>query len=158
MSHLTTTVANPVVYFDVSIDNRPAGRIEFTLRADVVPRTAENFRCALISFLQYMRDTCETYHLHLSSQIIFLWTSFYHFQEHYAPEREARLWRTSGTKALCFTELFLTSWSRGKNIPREHSPCIDKACTIHWSLALLVDVHKCSHVTGTIIHITIAHW
>jgi peptidylprolyl isomerase len=37
-------MSNPVVYFDVAIGGRPAGRIEFTLRADVVPRTAENFR------------------------------------------------------------------------------------------------------------------
>jgi peptidylprolyl isomerase len=36
--------SNPVVYFDIAIQDRPAGRIEFTLRADVVPRTAENFR------------------------------------------------------------------------------------------------------------------
>lgn len=36
---------NPVVYFDVAIAGRRIGRIEFTLRADVVPRTAENFRC-----------------------------------------------------------------------------------------------------------------
>lgn len=45
MAHAISATPNPVVYFDVSIDNRPAGRIEFTLRADVVPRTAENFRC-----------------------------------------------------------------------------------------------------------------
>jgi cyclophilin family peptidyl-prolyl cis-trans isomerase len=35
---------NPVVYFDISIDGRPSGRIEMELRADVCPRTAENFR------------------------------------------------------------------------------------------------------------------
>ena len=35
---------NPKVFFDVSIDQQPAGRIEFELRADVVPKTAENFR------------------------------------------------------------------------------------------------------------------
>ena len=35
---------NPRVFFDVSIDQQPAGRIEFELRADVVPKTAENFR------------------------------------------------------------------------------------------------------------------
>mmetsp|Transcript_7490 Transcript_7490/g.12579 ORF Transcript_7490/g.12579 Transcript_7490/m.12579 type:complete len:172 (+) Transcript_7490:39-554(+) len=35
---------NPVVFFDIAIAGRPAGRIEMTLRADVVPRTAENFR------------------------------------------------------------------------------------------------------------------
>ena len=32
------------VYFDVAIANRPAGLIVMTLRADVVPKTAENFR------------------------------------------------------------------------------------------------------------------
>lgn len=37
-------VKNPKVFFDVSIDQQPAGRIEFELRADVVPKTAENFR------------------------------------------------------------------------------------------------------------------
>ncbi|MFD3439492.1 MULTISPECIES: peptidylprolyl isomerase [unclassified Streptomyces] len=32
------------VYFDISINDAPAGRIEFDLFDDVVPRTAENFR------------------------------------------------------------------------------------------------------------------
>merc|ERR1712190_573654 len=35
----------PVVFFDMTIGDAPAGRIEMTLRADVVPKTAENFRC-----------------------------------------------------------------------------------------------------------------
>ena len=35
---------NPVVFFDITIGGIPAGRIEMTLRADIVPRTAENFR------------------------------------------------------------------------------------------------------------------
>ena len=35
---------SPKVFFDVSIDRQPAGRIEFELRADIVPKTAENFR------------------------------------------------------------------------------------------------------------------
>ena len=39
------TVAIPQVFFDMSIGGQPAGRIEMTLRADVVPKTAENFRC-----------------------------------------------------------------------------------------------------------------
>jgi hypothetical protein len=39
-------MSNPIVYFDIAIGGRPAGRVEFTLRADVCPRTAENFRCA----------------------------------------------------------------------------------------------------------------
>mmetsp|Transcript_23994 Transcript_23994/g.56695 ORF Transcript_23994/g.56695 Transcript_23994/m.56695 type:complete len:119 (-) Transcript_23994:218-574(-) len=36
--------SNPVVFFDISIGGRPTGRIEMELRADVVPKTAENFR------------------------------------------------------------------------------------------------------------------
>lgn len=34
----------PKVFFDVSIDGKPAGRIVMELRSDVVPKTAENFR------------------------------------------------------------------------------------------------------------------
>lgn len=37
-------MARPKVYFDISIDGAPAGRIVFELRDDVVPKTAENFR------------------------------------------------------------------------------------------------------------------
>jgi hypothetical protein len=39
------TSENPVVFFDISIGGSPKGRIEMELRADVVPITAENFRC-----------------------------------------------------------------------------------------------------------------
>ncbi|XP_022666564.1 peptidyl-prolyl cis-trans isomerase A-like isoform X4 [Varroa jacobsoni] len=35
---------NPVVFFDIVADDEPLGRITMELRADVVPRTAENFR------------------------------------------------------------------------------------------------------------------
>jgi peptidylprolyl isomerase len=35
---------NPKVFFDVTIGGAPAGRIVFELYADVVPKTAENFR------------------------------------------------------------------------------------------------------------------
>lgn len=35
---------NPRVYFDISIGDKPAGRVTFELFADVVPKTAENFR------------------------------------------------------------------------------------------------------------------
>jgi cyclophilin family peptidyl-prolyl cis-trans isomerase len=34
----------PKVFFDIAIGGTPAGRIVIELRADVVPRTAENFR------------------------------------------------------------------------------------------------------------------
>jgi peptidylprolyl isomerase len=36
---------NPVVFLDVAVEGVFLGRLEVTLRADVVPRTAENFRC-----------------------------------------------------------------------------------------------------------------
>ncbi|XP_030292160.1 peptidyl-prolyl cis-trans isomerase-like [Sparus aurata] len=37
-------MANPKVFFDITIGGAPAGRIVMELRADVVPKTAENFR------------------------------------------------------------------------------------------------------------------
>lgn len=37
-------MANPKVYFDMEVGGKDIGRIEFELRADVVPKTAENFR------------------------------------------------------------------------------------------------------------------
>ena len=37
-------MVNPVVFLDVSIGDRPVGRIVIELFANVVPRTAENFR------------------------------------------------------------------------------------------------------------------
>lgn len=43
-------MSNPVVFFDVAIGGRPAGRIEMTLRADITPRTAENFRYNYFTF------------------------------------------------------------------------------------------------------------
>ncbi|XP_075466508.1 peptidyl-prolyl cis-trans isomerase F, mitochondrial-like isoform X2 [Ascaphus truei] len=47
MLSVTTTSSsnnNPVVYMDIVADGEPLGRITFRLRADVVPKTAENFR------------------------------------------------------------------------------------------------------------------
>uniref|UniRef100_A0A8C9ZT23 Peptidyl-prolyl cis-trans isomerase n=1 Tax=Sander lucioperca TaxID=283035 RepID=A0A8C9ZT23_SANLU len=37
-------MGNPKVFFDITIDGANAGRIIMELRADVVPKTAENFR------------------------------------------------------------------------------------------------------------------
>ncbi|CAJ1940108.1 unnamed protein product [Cylindrotheca closterium] len=37
-------MSNPKVFFDMSIGGKAAGRVTMELRADVVPKTAENFR------------------------------------------------------------------------------------------------------------------
>ncbi|XP_033136654.1 peptidyl-prolyl cis-trans isomerase [Brassica rapa] len=37
-------MANPRVFFDMTVDGKPAGRIVMELFADTTPRTAENFR------------------------------------------------------------------------------------------------------------------
>lgn len=39
-----TESINPKVFFDITIGGTPAGRIVMELRADVAPKTAENFR------------------------------------------------------------------------------------------------------------------
>merc|ERR1711946_74423 len=39
-----TKMSNPKVFFDISVSSANIGRIVMELRADVVPRTAENFR------------------------------------------------------------------------------------------------------------------
>jgi peptidyl-prolyl isomerase H (cyclophilin H) len=40
----TTSSPNPIVFFDITLGGEPLGRIKMALHADVVPRTAENFR------------------------------------------------------------------------------------------------------------------
>lgn len=44
MTRCASTGANPKVYFDIEIADKSAGRITFELKADAVPKTAENFR------------------------------------------------------------------------------------------------------------------
>ena len=44
LRHVAAADPKPKVFFDVSIADKPAGRIVMELRGDVVPRTAENFR------------------------------------------------------------------------------------------------------------------
>lgn len=39
-----TEQTNPRVFFDITIGGEPAGRVVMELRADVTPKTAENFR------------------------------------------------------------------------------------------------------------------
>ncbi|KAJ3051200.1 hypothetical protein HK097_007831 [Rhizophlyctis rosea] len=41
---IATKMTNPKVYFDLAADNKRLGRVVNELRADVVPKTAENFR------------------------------------------------------------------------------------------------------------------
>jgi len=38
-------MSNPIVFFEMEAGGEPLGRIEMELYADVVPKTAENFRC-----------------------------------------------------------------------------------------------------------------
>jgi hypothetical protein len=40
----TSNKENPVVFFDITIGEKYVGRIIMELFADVVPKTAENFR------------------------------------------------------------------------------------------------------------------
>merc|ERR1712071_674546 len=40
----TAIMSNPKVFFDISVNSAVIGRVVMELRADVVPRTAENFR------------------------------------------------------------------------------------------------------------------
>jgi hypothetical protein len=42
--HRQLSMKNPQVYFDIQIGGKDAGRVKFELYADVVPKTAENFR------------------------------------------------------------------------------------------------------------------
>ena len=41
-------MSNPKVFFDMTADGVEVGRIVFELRADVVPKTAENFRALVV--------------------------------------------------------------------------------------------------------------
>src|SRR6476620_11204126 len=42
--HYPVNAKNPRVFFDITIGDKPAGRIEMELFADTCPKTAENFR------------------------------------------------------------------------------------------------------------------
>ena len=46
-------MANPRVFFDITIGGKPTGRITFELFADAVPKTAENFRALCTGELGY---------------------------------------------------------------------------------------------------------
>eukprot|EP00823_Brevimastigomonas_motovehiculus_P000743 TRINITY_DN10957_c0_g1_i1.p1 TRINITY_DN10957_c0_g1~~TRINITY_DN10957_c0_g1_i1.p1 ORF type:complete len:196 (+),score=42.54 TRINITY_DN10957_c0_g1_i1:34-588(+) len=53
---MTSTSKNPICYFDISIDGKAVGRIEMELRADVVPKTVENFRCLCTAESKYEQE------------------------------------------------------------------------------------------------------
>ena len=53
--------ALPKVYFDVAANGEKLGRITFELRSDVVPKTAENFRCLCTGEKGYGYKGC-TFH------------------------------------------------------------------------------------------------
>mmetsp|Transcript_20563 Transcript_20563/g.64701 ORF Transcript_20563/g.64701 Transcript_20563/m.64701 type:complete len:180 (+) Transcript_20563:433-972(+) len=59
--------SNPVVYFDMTIGGNVAGRIEMTLRADVVPKTVENFRALCTGERGVDKATGKTLHYRGSS-------------------------------------------------------------------------------------------
>ncbi|KAL0945835.1 hypothetical protein HGRIS_012118 [Hohenbuehelia grisea] len=40
----TESTTRPITYFDISIGDKPIGRVIFSLYSDLVPKTAENFR------------------------------------------------------------------------------------------------------------------
>lgn len=44
MATPTNPADRPNVYFDISIAEKPIGRMTFSLYNDIVPKTAENFR------------------------------------------------------------------------------------------------------------------
>lgn len=64
---------NPQVYFDVSVGKQEIGRIIMMLRADVVPRTAENFR-ALCTHEKGFGYQGSTFHRIIPDFVSFLFT------------------------------------------------------------------------------------
>lgn len=47
---MTDNAQRPIAFFDITIDGRSIGRIIFSLYADLVPKTAENFRRFCFTF------------------------------------------------------------------------------------------------------------
>jgi hypothetical protein len=47
----------PLVFFDITIGDKPVGRVVFSLYSDVVPRTADNFRTSCAAALLDVRFT-----------------------------------------------------------------------------------------------------
>ena len=67
-------MSNPVVFFDMTIGGAPAGRIEMTLRADVVPKTAE-VRAAPKPARSYLACTCHPLSCATASRTARAWRS-----------------------------------------------------------------------------------
>lgn len=73
-------MGNPKVFFDMQIGGQSAGRVVMELRADVVPRTAENFRalCTGEKGFGYRGSTCKFFsfcgrHIHPPSCVLWKW-------------------------------------------------------------------------------------
>ncbi|KZS88556.1 peptidyl-prolyl cis-trans isomerase [Sistotremastrum niveocremeum HHB9708] len=47
MAESAGSANRPIGFFDITIGDKPAGRIAFTLFEDLLPRTVENFKCLL---------------------------------------------------------------------------------------------------------------
>ena len=90
---------NPKVYFDIEIGKKPAGRIVMELRADVVPKTAENFRCLYVP-MEYIIKLTNKY-TYISSHNKFCFISFFgNFQQMYWREREGKARKTTSLQRI----------------------------------------------------------
>lgn len=53
---MSESAERPITYFDITIDGKPVGRIIFSLYADLVPKTAENFRTSFSNRCWFASD------------------------------------------------------------------------------------------------------
>jgi peptidyl-prolyl isomerase H (cyclophilin H) len=63
---------NPITFFDISIGNQEIGRIKMELFANVVPKTAENFRQFCTGEFKYLLQFSLLFFSYSFKQIYFL--------------------------------------------------------------------------------------